>query len=66
MTFTKDSFVIKKDTSSLSTSPEISVGTQFHAGHETKTTSLFLPADGEGSYSPLPAQCNHKKPIHVS
>ena len=41
--------------------------------HGTKTTSLFLPTDGEASWSLLPgsvfyqvAQCNQKTPIPVS
>ena len=41
--------------------------------HGTKTTSVFLPTDGEASWSLLPgsvfyqvAQCNQKTPIPVS
>ena len=28
------------------TQPEIAVGTHFHVRHRTKTTLVFLPADG--------------------
>ena len=40
-------------TSEISTPPKIIVGTHFHAQDVTKTTSVFLPADGEASWSPL-------------
>ena len=30
------------------------LGTHFHAGHGTKTTPVFLPADGESTWSLLP------------
>ena len=42
-------------TSKISTPPEIAVGTHFHARHGTKTTPVFLPADGEASWSLLPS-----------
>ena len=41
-------------TSGLTTPPEISVGTNFCARHGTKTTPVFLSADGEASWSLLP------------
>ena len=31
----------------MSTPPKIAVGTQFHVQHGTKTTLVFVPADGE-------------------
>ena len=37
----------------ISTPPEIAVGTHFYAGTGTKTTSVFLPAGGEASWSLL-------------
>ena len=42
-------------TSEISTPPEIAVGTHFHARHGTKTIPVFLPADGEASWSLLPS-----------
>ena len=36
------------------TPPKIAVGTHFHVRHGTKITSVFLPADGETSFSLLP------------
>ena len=36
-------------TSTISSSQEVAVGTHFHMQHGTKTTLLFLPADGEAS-----------------
>ena len=39
-------------TSEKSTPPEIAVGTDFHGGHETKTTLFFLPANGVTSWLP--------------
>ena len=50
------------------------VGTHFHAGHGTKTTTIFLPADGEASccyfqiWSPYhqATHCNQKTSIPVS
>ena len=42
-------------TSDISTPPEIAVVTHFHARHGTKTTSVFLPADGEVSWLLLPS-----------
>ena len=33
--------------------PGLAVGTQFHVQHGTKTTLVFLPADGETSWSLL-------------
>ena len=35
--------------------PEVAVGTRCHAQHGTKTTSVFLPADGEASWLLLPS-----------
>ena len=37
----------------MSTPPKIIVGTHFHARHDSKTTLVFLPADGEASWSQL-------------
>ena len=57
------------------TIPEIAAGTHFHAQHGTKTNQVFLPADGEASWSLIQnlvslnyqaAQCNQKTPIPVS
>ena len=31
------------------------VGTHFHVWHSTKTTPVFLPADGEANWSLLPS-----------
>ena len=31
------------------------LGTHFHAGHGTETTPVFLPADGEATWSLLPS-----------
>ena len=42
-------------TSEISTSLEIAEGTHFHAQHGTKTTIVFLSADGEASWSLLPS-----------
>ena len=42
-------------TSKISTPPEIAVDARFHARHGTKTTPLFLQADGEASWSLLPS-----------
>ena len=42
-------------TSEISTPPEIAVGTHFHARHGTKTTLVFLAADGEASCPLLPS-----------
>ena len=39
----------------ISAPPEIAVGTHFYAQHDTKTTPVFLPADGEASWSLLPS-----------
>ena len=60
----------------ITTLLEIAVGTHFHAWHGTRTFSVFLPANGEASWSLLPssvslpysqaAQCNHKTYIPVS
>ena len=60
----------------ISTPPEIAVGSHFHEQHDTKTILVFLPADGEASWSLLPkfahypyyqaAQCNQKTLIPVS
>ena len=41
--------------SEISTSSEIAVGTHSHARHCTKTTPVFLPADGEASWLLLPS-----------
>ena len=38
-----------------STSPELVVGTHFHARHGTKAILVFLPADGEASWLLLPS-----------
>ena len=38
------------ETSEVSTPPEMPAGTQFPAQHGTKTTPVFLPADGENSW----------------
>ena len=38
----------------MSTSLEIAVDTHFHAQHDTKTTPVFLPVDGEASWLLLP------------
>ena len=40
-------------TSEISTPLELAVGAQFHAQHGTKTTPVFLLADGEASWSLL-------------
>ena len=40
--------------SEKSTLPEIAAGTDFHGGHETKTTLFFLPANGVTSWLPPP------------
>ena len=62
-------------TSEISTPPDIAVGTHFHAQHGTKTTPVFLPTDGEASWSLRPslvlltikpAECSEKTPIPVS
>ena len=37
------------------TPPEIAVVTHFHVQHGTKTTLVFLPADGETSWLLLPS-----------
>ena len=37
------------------TAPEKFVGTHFHAWDATKTTLVFLPANGEASWSLLPS-----------
>ena len=37
----------------ISTPPEIAAWTHFHARHGTKTTAVFLPADGKASWSLL-------------
>ena len=43
-------------TSEISTPPEIAVGMRFHiCEHGTKTTPVFLPADGEASWSLVPS-----------
>ena len=38
----------------ISIPPEIPIATHFHAQHNTQTTPVFLPADGEASCSLLP------------
>ena len=40
--------------SEISTPPEIAVGTSLHARHGFKTIPVFLPANGETSWSLLP------------
>ena len=42
-------------TSEISTPPEIAVGTHFYVRHGTKISPVFLPADGEASWSLLPS-----------
>ena len=42
-------------TSEISTSPEIAVGTHFHAQHDTNTILWNLPVDEEASLSLLPS-----------
>ena len=39
----------------MSTPPEIAVGTHFHVRYGTKTIPVFLPVDGEVSWSLLPS-----------
>ena len=48
-------------TSELSSPAELAVGRHFHAGHGTRTTLVFLCADGEASrlVSLLPAGAVH-------
>ena len=53
---------------------EIAVKTDFHAQHGTKTTPVFLPADGEVSWVvsskfgllTIMQHCNQKIPMPVS
>ena len=47
-------YLLKKRSSEISTPPEIAVGTHIHAQNDIKDTPVFLPADGEGSWSLLP------------
>ena len=51
VTLTKNSSVVTKhpETSEIPAPPEVAVGTQFNVRHGTKTTPVFLPADGEAS-----------------
>ena len=56
MTLTENSCVITNDTQGIleiSTPPKIAVGTHM-CKHGTKTTPVFLSADGEASWSLLP------------
>ena len=39
----------------MSAPSEIAVGTNFHVQHGTKTITVFLPGDGETSWSLLPS-----------
>ena len=53
------------DTSEISTPLEIAVVAHFYVPHGTKSTPIFLPTDGEASWSLLPsthqaAQSNQK------
>ena len=41
-------------TSEISTPPKIAVEPHFHARYSTKTITVFLPTDGEASWSLLP------------
>ena len=43
-----------RETLEISTPMEIAAGTHFHAWHGSKTILVFLPADGEASWSLLP------------
>ena len=43
------------ETPEISTTPNIFLGTHFHARHNTKTIPVFLPADGEASWLKLPS-----------
>ena len=74
LTLTEKSFVVTNDSQAalvLPTPLEIAVWTHFLAQHGTKTTPIFLSADGEASYYYLQvsspyyqaAQCNEKTPI---
>ena len=52
LTLTEKSFVVTNDSQAalvLPTPPEIAVWTHFFAQHGTKTTPIFLSADGEAS-----------------
>ena len=40
----------RRDLRNNHTTGKIAVGTHFNARHGTKTTSVFLPADGEVSW----------------
>ena len=42
-------------TSEILTPPKIAVGTHFHAQHSTRTTLVFLPADGKACWLLLPS-----------
>ena len=53
VTLTENSSVITNDTLEIYTPSEIAVGTHFHVQYGTETTSVFLPADGEASWSLL-------------
>ena len=58
VTLTEISSVVTNETlgtRKISAPPEIAVGTHFDAQHGTKTTPVFLPADGEASWSLLPS-----------
>ena len=76
MTLTENLSVEINHTRTLETStpPKTAVGTHFHAQHGTKTILVFLPTDGEASWSLLQVwspyyqatQCNQKTLIPVS
>ena len=58
VTLTEISSVVTNDTQGtwkISAPPEIAVGTHCDVQHGTKTTPVFLLADGEASWSLLPS-----------
>ena len=58
MTHTENSSVVTNDTQGpleIFIPPEIDVGTYLHVQHGTETTPVFLPADGEATWSLLPS-----------
>ena len=57
MTLTENLSVEINHTRTLETStpPKTAIGTHFHAQHGTKTILVFLPTDGEASWSLLPS-----------
>ena len=72
MYLTEDSSVVTNETQGpVKYPPEITVVTGFHAQHDTKTTSIFIPAHGETNFqgrSPYyqAVKRNQKTPILVS